>query len=190
VVFVHCASTPGEAICADELMALASRREQVDLRLRFTAVSGRLGDADWEALARETGDAPAYVCGPAAFMAAASRAWTARRAWISHGLAENLHFERFALEPAETGGAAGGMVVAARSGKTFVAAPGQTLLVAAEAAGLRPKHGCRVGICHTCVCRKVSGATVDVRNGRISDEPGEIIQLCVNVPRTAVTLEL
>ena len=43
-----------------------------------------------------------------------------------------------------------------------------TLLVQAEAAGLRPKSGCRMGICQSCICKKVSGVTRDIRSGALS----------------------
>lgn len=40
---------------------------------------------------------------------------------------------------------------------SFVAAPGQTVLVAAEGAGWRLPSSCRNGTCRTCICRMVSG---------------------------------
>lgn len=39
----------------------------------------------------------------------------------------------------------------------FEAAPGVTLLVAAEGAGLRLPSSCRNGTCRTCICRMASG---------------------------------
>ena len=76
------------------------------------------------------------------------------------------------------------------SGRTFDAPRGTSLLEAAEAAGLRPVHGCRAGICHTCVCRLVSGTVVDLRDGRVTDEPGRSIQLCVSSAASPVCIDL
>jgi ferredoxin len=65
-----------------------------------------------------------------------------------------------------------------------------TLLEQAEAAGLSPEFGCRMGICHTCTCRKAAGAVQNVLTGEVSDEEDEDIQLCVSVPAGDVALEI
>jgi ferredoxin len=65
-----------------------------------------------------------------------------------------------------------------------------TLLEQAEAAGLSPEFGCRMGICHTCTCRKAAGAVRNMLTGEVSDEEDEDIQLCVSVPAGDVALEL
>jgi stearoyl-CoA 9-desaturase NADPH oxidoreductase len=184
VRFVHVARSRSEAIFVEELETLASRLPWLRLSLCFTSQTGRFDDYAWSQLAREAADAPAFVCGPAAFMEAA------HRAWARTGCQSQLHVERFELARVSEAGADGAEVTATRAGQSFTAAPGKSLLEAAEAAGLRPKHGCRMGICHTCVCRKLEGTTVDLRDGRVSSEPGEMIQLCVSAPRTAVTLDL
>lgn len=44
------------------------------------------------------------------------------------------------------------------AGQAFVVAEGQTVLAAAEAAGLALPSSCRNGSCRTCLCRLVSGA--------------------------------
>ena len=67
---------------------------------------------------------------------------------------------------------------------------GGSLLEQVEAAGLQPELGCRMGICHTCTCRKTAGAIRDMRSGAISDEEDEDIQLCVSVPAGDVALEI
>jgi ferredoxin len=78
----------------------------------------------------------------------------------------------------------------ARSERLFSAATDVPLLVAAEQAGLQPRYGCRMGICHTCSCVKRTGTVENVLTGEISSEPGERIQLCISRPRTDLTLEL
>ena len=65
-----------------------------------------------------------------------------------------------------------------------------TLLEQAESAGLRPEFGCRMGICHTCTCRKSAGAVRNVLTGEVSDEEDEDIQLCISVPAGDVALEI
>ena len=66
----------------------------------------------------------------------------------------------------------------------FTASARSSLLSEAEAAGLRPAHGCRIGICKTCQCSKRSGTVENLRTGEISSEPDQLIQLCVSVARS------
>jgi ferredoxin len=67
---------------------------------------------------------------------------------------------------------------------------GATLLAQAEAAGLKPEAGCRMGICHSCTCRKTSGKVRDTRTGEIGDGGEQDIQICISVPVGTVTLDL
>ena len=63
-------------------------------------------------------------------------------------------------------------------------------LVIAEAAKLSPRYGCRIGICHPCICRKTSGTVINRLTGKASGPGEETIQLCVSVPSGPVTVEL
>ena len=65
---------------------------------------------------------------------------------------------------AVSGAAATGTVRFTRTGTAVPIATG-TLLEQAESAGLRPEYGCRMGICHTCTCRKSAGAVRNVLTG-------------------------
>jgi ferredoxin len=76
-----------------------------------------------------------------------------------------------------------------RSSLSAPIGPG-TLLEQAEAAGLAPAFGCRMGICHSCTARKCAGAVRNVLTGELSDEEDEDIQLCVTVPAGDVALEI
>jgi len=99
---------------------------------------------------------------------------------------ERLRVERYTL--GATTGSSEGEITFARSGKT---AKGRgPLLAIAERAGLSPESGCRMGICKTCVCRKVSGVTRDLRTGAISAEADVDVQLCVNEPVGPVEIDL
>jgi len=59
---------------------------------------------------------------------------------------------------------------------------GATLLEQAEALGLRPEYGCRMGICFTCTSRKNEGTVRNVVTGASSSLPDEDIQICVSTP--------
>src|SRR5262249_32293795 len=107
------------------------------------------------------------------------------------GLGRRLHIERFhapwAERPAEV---ARGVVHFARSGLEIETDGCMNLLRVAEDAGLNPPHGCRMGICHSCDTRLVSGCVRDLRNGTTGNEPGQLIQLCINAAAGEVELDL
>jgi len=85
--------------------------------------------------------------------------------------------------------AATGSVRFARSGKRMVN-DGRCLLEQAERAGLRPRFGCRMGICHRCTTRKTVGPVRNLLTGEISHKADEDIQICVSVPAGDVELAL
>ena len=64
------------------------------------------------------------------------------------------------------------------------------LLSSAEQAGLRPQHGCRMGVCNKCSCTKVSGVTQNLLTGEIEDQPNRPIKLCVSQALSPVTIDL
>ena len=67
---------------------------------------------------------------------------------------------------------------------------GRSLLEQAEHAGLSPEFGCRMGICHTCTCRKTAGSVRNLVTGEVSSAEEEDIQICVSAPVGDVELDL
>ncbi len=67
---------------------------------------------------------------------------------------------------------------------------GASLLEQAEGAGLSPEHGCRMGICHSCSCRKTAGTVKNLRTGELSSADEEEIQICISAPVGDVVVEL
>jgi len=186
VVFVHVARRPDDAIFAAELTRLAASRPGLTVHHHHSAERGRFDAATLAALVPDHAERTAFLCGPAGFMT------TIRTHFATRGLADRLHEESFGAPSGATPGADAGTleVRCARSERLFDAAADVPLLVAAEQAGLRPRYGCRMGICHTCSCVKRTGTVENVLTGEISSEPGERIQLCISRPRTELTLEL
>jgi vanillate O-demethylase ferredoxin subunit len=107
-------------------------------------------------------DAHLYCCGPAPMLAAFEAACASR----PH---ERVHLERFSAADnlAATGGAY--TVELTRSKRSIAVAPGQTLLQALQAAGVKVKVSCEQGICGTCETRVLAG-TPDHRDTILSDE--------------------
>jgi ferredoxin len=77
-----------------------------------------------------------------------------------------------------------------RSERRVLAKGPGSLLEQLERAGERPAHGCRIGICHTCKCRKQSGTVQNLVTGEVSSEPDQEIQLCISMPRSDLELDL
>ena len=67
---------------------------------------------------------------------------------------------------------------------------GRPLLDQAEAAGLTPASGCRMGNCHTCTRRKTRGAVKNLITGAVSAVDEEDVQICVSVPVGDVAVAL
>ena len=177
-----------QALFAQELQRIAELRPQWTVRIietRAATQSRRFEVTQLQALGEAFAQAMTYVCGPAALIDAVELAMQ------NQGRSEQLRYERFvaAPKPATAPGSADGDLIFSRS-ERFVANDGRSLLDQAEAAGLRPDAGCRMGICHSCLCRKTSGRVRDLRSGTLSDEGEEDIQLCVSAAVGDVTLDL
>jgi ferredoxin-NADP reductase len=178
MTFLHYARTASDWLYRSEVeQLLGSRARFIATRQGGPHLSAK---ALRELALGELADAHAAVCGPPSLLRAAREIFPAER----------LLTETF-TPPSLTvsGEAAEGTLRFLRSGCESPVAAG-TLLEQAEAAGLKPDFGCRMGICHTCTCRKAAGAVRDIRTGAVSTEEDEDIQLCVSVPAGDVALEI
>jgi ferredoxin-NADP reductase len=168
--------------CFDaRLDALAARFPQFRLRRIATrgADAGSRLDAEW--LAREVPaltESVVQASGPAAFLAHARALCTAA-----------AEFRAEALPLPNAAGAGVVRVTLARSGRQLDLPRGQPLLPALEAAGVQPAYGCRRGICNTCACPRLAGASHDLRDGSGGSGPA-MVRLCVHAADSDLTLEL
>jgi ferredoxin-NADP reductase len=175
VAFVHYARTAADWLYRSEVEALAARHRGIAVEY----VATREGGARFSA-PPDTDGATAAVCGPPQLIEAVRGAFAAECV-----LAETFTPPTLAL----AGAAATGTLHFLRSDATAEIGSG-SLLEQAEAAGLSPDFGCRMGICRTCKCRKSAGAVRNLLTGEVSDEEDEDIQLCISVPAGDVALEL
>ena len=65
----------------------------------------------------------------------------------------------------------------------------ETILEAAESAGLEPRTGCRRGVCHRCVRPLTDGVSRNSRDGTIS-AAGDTVRICVSTAMTDVEVDL
>jgi stearoyl-CoA 9-desaturase NADPH oxidoreductase len=186
VVHVHCARDAGDVIFRRELHGLDERHAGYRLHERLTGALGRLAPAELDVLCPDWREREAFVCGPAGLLQALGEHWRAE------GDHARMHIERF--QPATGVGdgerGAGGSIDFCASGIRAHSDGEQPILVAGERAGATLPHGCRMGICHSCVGRLRCGQVRDLRTGRVHGQPGELVQTCVNAPEGAVEVEL
>jgi ferredoxin len=76
------------------------------------------------------------------------------------------------------------------SKKTLELSAGQPILNALEAQGIQVSSGCRMGICNTCACSKLSGITQDLTTGELTTEPQSALRLCVSRANSDLVLDL
>lgn len=129
----------------------------------------------------------AFICGPSPMIQQARKV-----------LAEldveknNINFEFFGAAPLESVSGSEGAVLFQASDKTVLSKQDRpnSLLEQAEEAGITPVSGCRIGVCHQCICKKKSGVVFNTRTQEYSDTGHEEIQLCISVAQGDVVLDL
>lgn len=191
ITFLHYCNNVESLLYDDELATIAAANTNVEL-LRCYAEEGQGGELQGLFSAKQLSqaipdfkEAESFLCGPPGLME------RVQQAYEKAGVESRLHQEHFVaaithdVDPEN----ADGEVRFARS-ERLAENNGDTLLNQAEAAGLKPASGCRMGICYACTCRKTSGQVRDIRNGQISSAGEEDIQLCVSVPVGTVVVDV
>lgn len=183
----------GEVIFGRRLAELAQQHPRFLLRLKIAGADTGSGAERFspECLERDVPDwaeFETFLCGPSALEQPVVALWRSR------GLLERLHVERFRL-PGEFIGASGEgegihTVTCAKRGGSIAVRRGQPLLAQLEAAGMRPEHGCRIGVCNRCRCHKASGRVRNLLSQRVSEARDESIQLCINAAMSDLVLDL
>ncbi|MCW2817918.1 MAG: oxidoreductase [Marmoricola sp.] len=181
VTFIHFARSPEDQIFAEELQRIAWGDNHVDVHLfhgdelfteqRLRRIVPNFRDTD------------TWACGPAGMMELVTEAYAG---------SPRLRTEFYKLSTRRAtvdGEDAEGELSFDRAGTT-AANTGDTILEQAEAAGLTPEFGCRMGICFSCVCRKGEGTVRNVLTGEESSQPDEEIRICVSAPVGDVSVDL
>ncbi len=180
ITFLHYAQSPEHQIFADELEEVRRSGHGVDVHLLHPELGDpALSPARLERLVLGYRDVPTWVCGPAPLIGAVQAAYDGSDA---------LRVEYFKPPRAGTGPGAG-EVGFRRSGKV-AANTGAPLLEQAEALGLRPEYGCRMGICFSCVSRKTEGTVRNILTGETSSLPDEDIRICVSAPEGDCAIDI
>ena len=176
IAVVHYARTPEEACYRAELAAMPVRVLHGYTRSPGGELTGHF-DAGHLRAAMPDPDA-VFVCGPPALVDAV------------RAVRGNVNSESFVPTPFVVPDAPSGGRITFRDSAIESTDDGRPLLEQAEAAGLTPKSGCRMGICHTCTRRKHRGAVRNLTTGAVSTADDEDVQICVSVPVGDVDLAL
>ena len=175
VVLVYVSRSRESCIFHDEILELADQFPGLRPVFWFTEERGRLDASDADALAElcpDHADRVTYASGPDSFVSAVEDLSR------SHGGPPVV--ERFDVTRQFSGGQRG-EVWFTRSEMTLEVGPDETILEAAERAQHQLPHGCRMGICHSCLVPLTDGAVTNIRTGELHREPGPV-QTCVTRP--------
>lgn len=124
-----------------------------------------------------------YACGPSGFVAMAETLFK-HAASIQ---TEAFGLSQFDIDATDTGFI---NVTLTQSNKTIAIPKGQSILSSLEHQGIKPKHGCRMGICNKCACTKAQGSTRNLLNGSANHEPSQLLKICVNSAQSDLVIDL
>jgi ferredoxin-NADP reductase len=189
IALIQYAPDPEHTIYREELERLAAENPNFTLSRSYTRAPGageldghfsptHLPQADPDFTAAET-----FACGPPALLDAVRGTW-------ANGLEQRLHVESFVPPTLLPVGEPGTGTIRFADSDLEVESSGASILEQAEQAGVPAESGCRMGICHTCTCRKLSGTVKNLLTGEVSTTPDEEIQLCVSAPLSDLVIDL
>ena len=185
VVVIHSARTEDEVIFGDQLRTLDSKQDGMRLHLQITSEAGRFAPEHLDELCPDWADREAFCSGPGEMLD------TLEEHWNERGDCDRFHLERFQpIIGGDDAGGEGGSIKFLKSECETEADGGTPILVAGEEAGLELPFGCRMGICHTCTGRLVSGRLRDLRSGEVDECEGEMVRTCIHAPEGPVEIEL
>jgi ferredoxin-NADP reductase len=190
VTFLHYATRPEAMLFRDEITALAAAHGNVTVVTAFNEapdagdLTGFLDERHLDAADPRWREAETYVCGPAPLMD------SVRSLYDQAGAQDRFHQEAFTLPLLIGEAGSGGGTVRFGASDLVVESDGRPLLDQAEAAGLRPQHGCRMGICHTCTRSLTTGCVRDAVTGELTSGTDVDIRVCVSVPVGDIEIDL
>ncbi|EKU36975.1 oxidoreductase NAD-binding domain protein [Acinetobacter sp. WC-141] len=138
-------------------------------------------NAEHLALIDDLENSTVYACGPSGFVSTVEQLFEK---------APTVLTEAFSLTQDSTAEVGYVNVTLTQSNKIIAIPKGQSILVSLEHEGLKPTHGCRMGICNKCVCSKAQGSTRNLLNGSENTEPNQLLKICVNSAQSDLVIDL
>jgi ferredoxin-NADP reductase len=191
VTFLHYARSRDDEMFTAELDELTGALPHLTVLRVYTRVPaedaelhGRFVIDHLKHLGIDPTDTLTYVCGPAGLIA------TVRDTYEELGAADQLRMEYFKVPSVDLDAAEATGTLTFDNAGLEADNSGATILEQAEAAGLTPEFGCRMGVCNTCAIKKNTGAVRHIISGEICANTDETIKICVNVPIGDVAVAL
>lgn len=189
LTFLHYANCAEDVAYKQELDRIAGDHENVNVVFAYTEqeaggdLHGWFGQDHLDLVAPWFADAETFLCGPPGLMT------SVKSFFDDVGLGRQLHVEEFTPSFATVSDDVTGTTTFSASNSSSEN-DGATLLEQAEASGLAPANGCRMGICFTCTSVKKSGCTKNIKTGETDTESDKKIQLCVSVAVGDVDIDI
>jgi stearoyl-CoA 9-desaturase NADPH oxidoreductase len=189
IALIQYAPDPDRTIYREELDCLAAENPNFKLSRSYTrepgagALDGHFSPAHLPQSDPSFAAAETFACGPPALLDAVRGTW-------ANGLEQRLHVESFVPPTLLPVGEPGTGSIRFAGSELEVENSGASILEQAENAGIPAQSGCRMGICHTCTCRKLSGTVKNLLTEEVSDAADEEIQLCVSAPLSDLVIDL
>ena len=186
VVHLHCAREPDQVIFGADLRRMNEEYAGYTLVEHLTGTVPRLTGESLDEICPDWRERDTFLSGPRGLMDVLEEHWKAE------GDEGRLYTERFqpiiGQGDAEVG--TGGTVSFRVTDVEATCDVGVSILVGGEQAGALLPHGCRLGICHTCVGKLRSGQVRDLRTGEVHGDVGQTVRTCVNAPEGHIEIEL
>jgi ferredoxin-NADP reductase len=172
-----------DAAFVERFEKLASKHPAFSYQIFYTqedVADSRLNASHVEQLT-DVEKSTVYACGPSGFVSIAEQLF-------SH--AQSFKSEAFSMSLMANDDIGFVNVTLTQSNKVLSIPKGQSILVALEQQNIKPKHGCRMGICNKCACNKAEGSTKNMVNGAQNTEPGNLLKICVNSAQSDLVIDL
>lgn len=191
VTFLHYARSLEDEMFTADLDALAASLPDAQVVRVYTRrpapgaeLEGRFHVDHLKHLGIDPSETLTFVCGPAGLIA------NVRDTYDELGAEDQLRMEYFKVPTVDLDAADATGTLTFDDSSLEADNSGATILEQAEAAGLKPDFGCRMGVCNTCAIKKNCGAVRHVVSGEISANTDETIKICVQVPIGDVAVAL
>ena len=194
LTLLYWVKTHAELCFLQELRALSTRFPQFRLQVIVThepapvpgEAHGLISDSQLTSLVPDLALRQVFACGPGGFVEAARGLCAGRsQAFVAEGFTPVAP-----TNPAPQSETRTVRVTLQRTGRDLQLSTGLSLLEALEGEGLNPPSGCRMGVCHSCVCPRIDGTTQDMQSGETQSEHNMAVRLCVSRACSDLTLDL
>ncbi len=171
---------------AQDLKAIAERFDNFNLHTIATMQneSRRISSAQLSELGVETAGSQILSCGSSAFVDQARR--------CTAEAASSFQSEAFTARPFAMADEAprNFTVDLLSSNRSIEVSNQESLLSALEQQGVVVQSGCRMGVCNTCSCKKVSGSTWNADSTETDSSNNSSVRLCITRATSDLTLAI